>query len=129
VLEIPAGTPEGAKAHFGLRLRFETDPADVRRDQENDVRGFVLLDVRPRKGFEEGHIPGARSLPYADISPETVAGWNPDLLYVTYCWSTACNAGTKAGYLLADLGFRVKEMIGGMEAWRKEGYPVDTGSV
>jgi rhodanese-related sulfurtransferase len=44
---------------------------------------------------------------------------------VVYCWGPGCNAATKAAAKLASLGFQVKEMIGGLEYWRREGYPVD----
>jgi rhodanese-related sulfurtransferase len=44
---------------------------------------------------------------------------------VTYCWGPGCNAATKGAARLAALGFRVKEMIGGIEYWRREGHPVE----
>src|SRR5207245_11627846 len=44
---------------------------------------------------------------------------------VVYCWGPACNAATKAAVRLAALGFRVKEMIGGIEYWDREGYGVE----
>jgi rhodanese-related sulfurtransferase len=44
---------------------------------------------------------------------------------VVYCWGVACNAATKAAMRLSALGFRVKEMIGGIEYWRREGGPVE----
>jgi len=44
---------------------------------------------------------------------------------VTYCDGIFCNASTKAAAKLTALGFRVKEMLDGMEGWREEGYPVE----
>jgi rhodanese-related sulfurtransferase len=44
---------------------------------------------------------------------------------VVYCWGPACNAATKAAARLSALGFQVKEMIGGLEYWRHEGYAVE----
>jgi rhodanese-related sulfurtransferase len=32
----------------------------------------------------------------------------------------------KAALALAELGFRVKEVLGGMEYWIREGLPVET---
>lgn len=37
----------------------------------------------------------------------------------------ACNTATKACAKLSELGFRVKEMIGEIEYWRHEGFPVE----
>jgi rhodanese-related sulfurtransferase len=44
---------------------------------------------------------------------------------VTYCWGPGCNSSTKAALKLASLGFKVKEMIGGLEYWRHEGLPIE----
>jgi rhodanese-related sulfurtransferase len=33
-----------------------------------------------------------------------------------------CNGSTKAALRLAALGFQVKEMIGGVEWWERDGY-------
>jgi rhodanese-related sulfurtransferase len=34
-----------------------------------------------------------------------------------------CNGSTRAAARLAALGFQVKELIGGLEYWKREGYP------
>jgi rhodanese-related sulfurtransferase len=46
-------------------------------------------------------------------------------ILVTYCDGIHCNASTKAAMRLAALGFRVKEMVDGMQGWKREGYPVE----
>jgi rhodanese-related sulfurtransferase len=125
VLETPAAPPEQARQHFLARLSVETDPSDVRHDLEQGVPGFVVLDARAPEAFARRHIPGARSLPYRTISPETTAGLSKDDLLVVYCWSPACNAAHKAAVRLSALGFRVKEMLGGLEYWVKEGFPTE----
>lgn len=38
-----------------------------------------------------------------------------------YCWGPACNGASKAAAQLAAQGYLVKEMLGGIEYWRKEG--------
>ncbi|MNI96727.1 hypothetical protein D3C73_1552420 [compost metagenome] len=42
-----------------------------------------------------------------------------------YCWGPACNGASKACARLAAAGYRVKEMLGGIEYWRKEGGPLE----
>ena len=44
---------------------------------------------------------------------------------VTYCCGPGCNSSTKAALRLASLGFRVKELIGGLEYWLREGGQVE----
>ncbi|MDR7315693.1 rhodanese-like domain-containing protein [Brevibacillus nitrificans] len=61
----------------------------------------------------------------ADVWSDLQNGVTDFQLLVVYCWSPACNGATKGAAKLAALGFRVKEMIGGMEYWRREGNPVE----
>lgn len=127
VLDTPAAAPEMARRHFLAKLEFETDPADVYADLQQGREGFVLVDTRGPEAFAEGHIAGALNLPSRDITAETTDVLPRDRLVVTYCWGPGCNGSTKGAARLALLGFRVKEMIGGIEYWKREGYPVEQG--
>lgn len=125
VLETPAATPDAAQRHFTARLSVECDPADVHADLQRGRGGFVVVDARSAKDYAERHIPGAISVPYRTIGAETTAHLSKDDVIVTYCWSPGCNAASKAAARFAALGFRVKEMIGGIEYWVKEGYATE----
>jgi rhodanese-related sulfurtransferase len=125
-LETPAADPAAARTHFEAKLGFETDPSDVRFDQQNAPGSFVVVDCRSPESYAKGHLPGAVNLPYRTMGVETNAALPRDKLIVTYCTSVACNASTKGAARLAALGFRVKEMVGGIEAWKAEGYPIET---
>lgn len=125
VLEYPPAAPDEARRHFLAKLAVETDPADVKLDLERGVPGLVVLDARSAQQYGECRVPGARSLPHRTISAETTAELPRDGILVVYCWGPGCNAAAKAAAKLAGLGFRVKEMIGGLEYWRREGYPVE----
>jgi rhodanese-related sulfurtransferase len=125
VRTIAAAAPVVAERHFLGRLAFETDCADVHADLAAGVDGVVVLDVRSRDAFARGHVPGARSLPHREITAETTAAFSPDAVYVTYCWGPHCNGATRGAARLAALGFRVKEMIGGISGWEAEGYRLE----
>jgi rhodanese-related sulfurtransferase len=116
--------PEIARAHFARRLAVETDVADVAAALENGERDFVLLDARSEAAYQNGHLPGAISLPHSRITAATV-GQLPDGPIVAYCWGPSCNGATKAAVRLAELGRPVKEMLGGFEYWKKERHPVE----
>jgi rhodanese-related sulfurtransferase len=45
---------------------------------------------------------------------------------VTYCWGPGCNGATRAALALALAGYPVREMIGGVEYWIREGFPLRT---
>ncbi|MFS0553663.1 rhodanese-like domain-containing protein [Brevibacillus sp. 179-C9.3 HS] len=125
VLQTPAAPPEIAERHFLAKLSLETDVSDVWNDLQNKVSGFCILDVRSEKAYRDGHVPGALHLPHSLISTETTAALDRTKLLVVYCWGPACNGAAKACAKLAALGFQVKEMLGGIEYWEKEGNPLE----
>ncbi|GHO81603.1 rhodanese [Ktedonobacter sp. SOSP1-85] len=125
VLETPVASPEEAQRHFLAKLSVETDASDVRLDLQRGQDSFLLIDARGAQDFEECHIPGSISLPYRKITAESTAHLSKEKPLVVYCWSPGCNAATKATARLSALGFGVKEMIGGIEYWRREGGEVE----
>lgn len=125
VNEFPTAVPEAAQYHFLSRLAVETDPADVSLDLERVPERIQVVDVRSADAYESCHVPGAINLPWRSIDDRSTAGLDRDRTLVVYCWGPACNAAHKGAARLAGLGFRVKEMIGGLEYWRREGHAVE----
>jgi rhodanese-related sulfurtransferase len=115
-----------AAAFFAARLTFQTDVADVRAALTTAQPGFILIDSRSEAAWEQGHIPGAVHLPTAQIPARALALLDPDVPVVTYCWGPGCDGATRAALALAEAGFSVKEMIGGVEYWIREGFPLRT---
>ncbi|MCW0235231.1 MAG: rhodanese-like domain-containing protein [Ferrovibrio sp.] len=108
--------------HYSGKLAFETDCSDVHLALSHGQQDFVLLDVRGRNAYAQAHVPGALSLPQADITADRMArSWPADTLFVTYCAGPHCNGADKAALKLATLGYAVKIMIGGMTGWADEG--------
>ena len=129
VLGVPAAEPDEALDWFWRsRLRCETDPYDVYHDLVAGAPGFVVLDTRRRESYDEEHVAGAVSFSHHDMTAESVTRLDPDVVYVTYGWGPGCNAGTKGAARLAAFGLRVKEMIGGIEYWKRAGYPTEKES-
>ncbi|HEY4457352.1 MAG TPA: rhodanese-like domain-containing protein [Pseudonocardiaceae bacterium] len=124
-------SPQLSAQFFAARLACQTDVSDVHAALESGDPGFVLIDSRGSEGWHQAHIPGALHLPTGDIPAEAPRLLDPAVPVVTYCWGPGCNGATKAALALAELGYRVKEMLGGIEYWQREGFPVDTpaGSV
>jgi rhodanese-related sulfurtransferase len=125
VNENEPAEPEQARRHFLARLAVETDPADVRLDLERTPDRIQLIDARSPEAFAACHVPGALNLPHRAIDEETTSVLDRNRTQVVYCWGPGCNAACKAAARLAALGFRVKEMIGGLEYWRHEGHDVE----
>jgi rhodanese-related sulfurtransferase len=85
----------------------------------------VVVDARYAETFALEHLPGAISLPWRDINETTTAHLSREAEYVVYCWNASCHASTKTAQRLEALGFRVKELHGGLQDWKKQGYPTE----
>jgi rhodanese-related sulfurtransferase len=119
-------TPERAAELFAERLATQTDVADVRAATSTPSPAFVLVDSRSAAAWAQGHVPGAVHLPTAEIHERAAELLDPAVPVVTYCWGPGCNGATKAALALSLRGYRVREMIGGVEYWIREGFPLRT---
>jgi rhodanese-related sulfurtransferase len=118
-------TPADAARHFAAKLAFETDVSDVFAALESGDPGFVLIDTRSQDAWNQGHARGAVHIPKPEMPARLPAEYSPDTHFVVYCWGPGCNGATNAGLIISNLGYAVKEMIGGFEYWAREGLPVD----
>ncbi|MFJ8913909.1 rhodanese-like domain-containing protein [Amycolatopsis sp. NPDC102389] len=126
VLTFPALDSAAVAAHLRAELALEVDPDDLVQDLTSGARrGYVIVETRAPEAFASARIPGAINLPYRDMTPESVSELDRDLVYVCYCESIHCNAATKGALKLAELGFKVKRLSGGITAWQAAGYLVD----
>ncbi|MFE2541793.1 rhodanese-like domain-containing protein [Actinacidiphila glaucinigra] len=131
VLRVPPAAPADAAAYFAASLAFHADVSDVAAALATAAEtgagpGFVLVDSRSTRAWEQGHVPGAVHLPTADVPRLAPALLDRDVPVVVYCWGPGCNGATRAAHALASAGYRVKEMLGGMEYWIREGFAHET---
>ena len=128
VLATPPAAPAQAAAWFAAALAMQTDVSDVRAALATGAPGFSLVDSRGLPAWQQGHIPGAIHLPTDRLAAQAAEMLDPALPVVTYCWGPGCNGATRAALVLAGLGYAVKEMIGGIEYWIREGFAVRTAA-
>jgi len=121
---IRKATPAQLKRYFEAKLAAELGPHNVKRLLESGGRDVVLLDVRSREGYEAGHLPQAIHIPFEEL-PARARELPKDKEIIAYCWDVTCLLCTKAAYVLATRGYRAKEMIGGIDAWQKAGFPIE----
>jgi rhodanese-related sulfurtransferase len=83
----------------------------------------IIIDVRSRREFQEGHVPGARLLPFWKFltgSPEISA--SPKERLILYCGHGP--RAYLAGAALRRRGFQqVTYLRGHMAEWRRSGLP------
>jgi len=106
------------------KLDYEIDPSDLFSEMENG--GIVVpLDTRQPIGFNREHIPNAINIPHREMNSDTTKNLDKAKIYVCYCDGIGCNASTKGALNMLKLGFRVKELIGGIEWWKFDGYATE----
>jgi len=110
--------------HYYAKLAFEIDPSDLFHAMSRREK-IIPLDARERFGYATEHIPGAINIPHREMNEESTAHLDRDALYVAYCDGIGCNASTKGALNMAKLGFKVKELIGGIEWWKLDGYETE----
>ncbi|GAA2508415.1 rhodanese-like domain-containing protein [Streptomyces gobitricini] len=127
VLRVPPAPPAAAAAYFSASLAFHADVSDVASAlAAGGDPGFVVLDSRSTESWDQGHVPGAVHLPTALIPEQAEHLLDKSVPVVTYCWGPGCNGATRAALALAELGYQVKEMLGGFEYWAREGFAFET---
>lgn len=109
---------------YEAKLAFEIDSWDLDELRRGGAR-VVVVDARSPAAWARERIPGAISLPHRTIDAAATASLDRDALYVTYCDGIGCNASTKGALALARLGLRVKELQGGLDWWRRDGYATE----
>ena len=83
-----------------------------------------LIDVRGSAEVARGMIPGAQHVELAAL-PARESEMDPEATLVLYCLSGARSA--KACAYLEQRGFRrLYHLEGGIAAWAKAGFPVNT---
>ena len=110
--------------HYSDKLKYEIDSWDLSVALKNND-AIQPVDARSAAAFEKEHIPGAINLPHRTLSEATTAHLNKDILYTPYCDGIGCNASTKGALKLTQLGFKVKELMGGLDWWKRDGHPTE----
>ena len=103
------------------KLKYEIDSWDLFEKISNNEE-VVIVDTRSKEAFHKEHIPNAINIPHRLMNEQTTNQLDKNLLYVTYCDGIGCNASTKGALKMTKLGFCVKELLGGLDWWKRDGY-------
>ena len=90
-------------------------------------REVLVIDVRPAEEFVAGHIPGALSVPLADLTAR-LAELPREGEIVAYCRGPYCVLAPQAIEILRHAGFRARRLEDGLPEWRLAGLPVEIAS-
>ena len=94
-----------------------------------DIGKSLFVDTRSRENYEDGHIPGAVSLPvgqFDELIDAFIDQHSLDQPIVTYCSGRTCEDSHNLAQMLLDFGFNdVKVFIDGLPGWEAEDYPIE----
>ena len=93
------------------------------------VRGgeLTILDVRPAEEYRAGHVPGARSIPLAELK-NRLAELPRHREVVAYCRGPYCVMAIDAVELLRKKGYRAHRMELGVTDWHARGWRIEKGA-
>ena len=120
----------GIAAWMGAGLPVETIPQiDVHTLRDRlSANGLQVLDVREEDEWDEGHIAGARFMPYTSLAQQLDIPPQIDRLDLSpdHGVAVTCATGQRSSTaisLLARQGYtRLRNVTGGMDAWRDAGF-------
>lgn len=109
-----------------MTLEYEVGPSELLELLERTPERVFIVDIRNRDSYAKGHIPGSASIPLETLGP-ACALLPKDSVIVAYCGDSACGLSLLATLELAENGFNVKRLAGGLSDWRRNGFPVEEG--
>ena len=99
-----------------------TQALDSLRDSE---RGCVIVDVREREEWDEGHLPGAVHVPRGHLESR-IESAAPDKSRPVLVYCASGNRSAFAAKTLEELGYdHVVSLAGGFTDWKRNGNPFE----
>lgn len=115
----------GPVEYFRARLEYEIAPRGLKSILDRTPNNVHVVDVRERGEFDLDHIPGAWSVP-VDALVSAFSSLPKDKMLVVCGEDLTDEQSARAALELAQKGFRVQRLIGGMAEWRRNGFPMET---
>lgn len=120
---------QAAAKYFEDKLNYTANSMSLKKVSDGKVEG-VIVDLRRKENFEQGHIPGAINIPFDKFNDfegqqTEFSGLSKNKINYLYCYEHLCNLSQKAAKKFASLGYPVKEVEGGFKAWEEHNYPVE----
>jgi len=116
---------EVAESYLERRDSLEPIPPEELRRRLN-AGDVTLIDVRPGDEFAAGHIPGALSVPVAELA-DRLRELPKRKEIVAYCRGPYCVLAVEAVEILRAHGFEAFRLEHSVQDWKAEGFPVAVG--
>lgn len=87
-------------------------------------KDLLVLDVRPAEEYAAGHVPGAISIPVAELR-RRLKELPKNKEIVAYCRGPFCAFAPEAARYLAGKGFYARVLDAGLPDWDAAGLPIE----
>jgi rhodanese-related sulfurtransferase len=125
LIAVSSLCPTAGFAGHGIEDTIDTLPAERVKQLMDAGEKMTFIDMRPAKEYQQTRLPGARSLPIAEVAnrfseiPKTGR-------VVLYCDCKTYDIADRAVFL-EYRGYRnIFVMPEGYSGWVKRGYPIET---
>jgi rhodanese-related sulfurtransferase len=111
-----------------LRPQRRLTPIAVSREDALELlaRGAQPVEVLPWAEYAAAHLPGAVSLPLAELTLESAGRLPTDRPLIVYCSHAESDLSARAAWLLVSLGFgQVFRYTRGKADWLANGLPIE----
>ncbi|WP_373018628.1 ArsR/SmtB family transcription factor [Thiomicrorhabdus sp.] len=106
-----------------LTQKDKLDPISADQLMKMSQNGEVIvLDVRPEKEYQQGHIPNAVNIPPEDLS-KRLSELDNNKTIVAYCRGPYCLFSFDAVEALQKTGVKAHRLVDGFPEWKAAGYP------
>jgi sulfur-carrier protein adenylyltransferase/sulfurtransferase len=103
----------------------EVDSAQALDSLRDSERGCVIVDVREREEWDEGHLPGAVHVPRGHLESR-IERAAPDKSRPVLVYCASGNRSAFAAKTLEELGYdHVVSLAGGFTDWKRNGNPFE----
>jgi rhodanese-related sulfurtransferase len=114
--------------YFNARLEATISPMDYLRLTQMDPDKYFLIDVRNGPIHVRSlTIKDANVIPQQEL-PNRLNEIPKEKEIIVYCWDVWCNTAAKVAKFLLERGYKVKELTGGIAAWKEMNFPVSDSS-
>jgi len=107
--------------YYSDKLKYEMDSWDLYDSLQNEAK-IIVIDARSKEAYDIEHIPNSINVPHRIMDEITTQEFDTSYMYITYCDGIGCNASTKGALKMSKLGFNTKELLGGIDWWKRDGY-------
>jgi rhodanese-related sulfurtransferase len=107
--------------YYEDKLNYELDSSDLYQMMIRN-ENIIVIDTRTEECYNRLHIPNSINIPHRNMNEINTKNLDKSYLYVTYCDGIGCNASTKGALNMLKLNFKVKELLGGLDWWIRDGY-------